>query len=146
MFAPRAGGAGAAWTIGADGRSLDVILTMDGMTRSISSFARTVSMALVVACGVTAAGCSSEPVSVPGPDRTAAKNPVEPTGPSPAGPSGLRAESLKAQRHRLQAARAATRSALIQEVLNAARHDGTEPSEKIRRLLHLKEYEENDYG
>jgi hypothetical protein len=58
----------------------------------------------------------------------------------------LRAESLEAQRYWLQAARAQTRAVLIQEVLKAARHDGAQAAQKIRRLLELKKYDENDYS
>ncbi|MEQ4721420.1 hypothetical protein [Nonomuraea sp. B19D2] len=58
----------------------------------------------------------------------------------------LKAESLKAQRHWLLAARARDRDALIQEVLNAARHDGKPAAGKIRTLLHLEQYDEDDYS
>ncbi|MEU0564834.1 hypothetical protein ABZ297_05455 [Nonomuraea sp. NPDC005983] len=58
----------------------------------------------------------------------------------------LKAESLKAQRHWLLAARARARDALIQEVLNAARHDGKPAVGKIRTLLHLEQYDEDDYS
>ncbi|MEV1170460.1 hypothetical protein [Nonomuraea sp. NPDC049784] len=63
------------------------------------------------------------------------------------GPMGqLKAESLKAQRHWLLGARARARDALIQEVLNAARHDGKPAVGKIRTLLHLEQYDEDDYS
>ncbi|GAA3708289.1 hypothetical protein GCM10022224_087260 [Nonomuraea antimicrobica] len=63
------------------------------------------------------------------------------------GPVGqLEAESLTAQRHWLLAARARTRDTLIQEVLNAARHDGKPAVGKIRALLHLEQYDEEDYS
>lgn len=63
------------------------------------------------------------------------------------GPVGqLKAESLKAQRHWLLAARAGARDALIQEVLNAARHDGKPAVGKIRTLLRLEQYDEDDYS
>ncbi|MFG1710576.1 hypothetical protein ACFLIM_46160 [Nonomuraea sp. M3C6] len=58
----------------------------------------------------------------------------------------LKDESLKAQRHWLLAARARARSALIQDVLNAARYDGKPAVGKIRSLLHLGRYDENDYS
>ncbi|MFB9630538.1 hypothetical protein [Nonomuraea helvata] len=58
----------------------------------------------------------------------------------------LKAESLKAQRHWLLAARARDRDALIQEVLNAARHDGKPAVGKIRTLLRLEQYDEDDYS
>ncbi|MET9249180.1 hypothetical protein [Nonomuraea sp. NPDC003709] len=63
------------------------------------------------------------------------------------GPMGrLKAESLKAQRHWLGAARARTRDALVQEVLNAIRYDGKPVVGKIRTLLHLEQYDEDDYS
>ncbi|MGV9382914.1 hypothetical protein ACWDRB_44355 [Nonomuraea sp. NPDC003707] len=63
------------------------------------------------------------------------------------GPMGrLKAESLKAQRHWLGAARARTRDALVQEVLNAIRYDGKPAVGKIRTLLHLEQYDEDDYS
>ncbi|WP_248965181.1 hypothetical protein [Sphaerisporangium perillae] len=58
----------------------------------------------------------------------------------------LGAESLKAQPYWLRAARARTPAALIQEVLKASRHDGAKAAAKIRRLLQLEEYDENDYS
>jgi hypothetical protein len=58
----------------------------------------------------------------------------------------LRAESLKAQRHWLLAARARARDPLIQEVLNAARYDGKPAVGKIRSLLRLEQYDEDDYS
>ncbi|MGP3962003.1 hypothetical protein ACTWPT_39050 [Nonomuraea sp. 3N208] len=58
----------------------------------------------------------------------------------------LKAESLKAQRHWLLAARARARGPLIQEVLNAARYDGKPAVGKIRTLLDLEQYDEDDYS
>ncbi|KAB8183273.1 hypothetical protein FH608_049395 [Nonomuraea phyllanthi] len=58
----------------------------------------------------------------------------------------LQAESQKAQRHWVLAMRASARDALIQEVLNAARYDGKPAVGKIRRLLHLEQYDEEDYS
>ncbi|PZG02360.1 hypothetical protein, partial [Nonomuraea aridisoli] len=59
---------------------------------------------------------------------------------------GLTAASGRAQRHWLLAARARTRDALVQQVLNAVRHDGKAPASKIRTLLRLERYDENDYS
>ncbi|MFI7612349.1 hypothetical protein ACIBP6_14110 [Nonomuraea terrae] len=58
----------------------------------------------------------------------------------------LTAESGRAQRHWLMAARAQSRDALVQQVLNAVRHDGKAPAAKIRALLHLERYDEDDYA
>jgi hypothetical protein len=58
----------------------------------------------------------------------------------------LHAESARAQVYWLQASRARSRSELIQAVLSAARHDGTEAAGRIRRLLNLKKYDEGAYS
>ncbi|GAA4558228.1 hypothetical protein GCM10023193_12270 [Planotetraspora kaengkrachanensis] len=58
----------------------------------------------------------------------------------------LQAESLKAQPYWLEAAKAQTQDALIQQVLKAARHDGADAGNKIRHLLDLGKYDESDYS
>jgi hypothetical protein len=58
----------------------------------------------------------------------------------------LRAESGKAQVYWQRAAQAGSRDKVIEAVLKAAQHDGTEAAGKIRRLLHLEKYDERVYS
>jgi hypothetical protein len=58
----------------------------------------------------------------------------------------LLAESAQAQSYWRQAAQATTRSGLVQAVLHAARHDGSDAAGSIRRLLDLGKYDERDYS
>jgi hypothetical protein len=58
----------------------------------------------------------------------------------------LHSESTRAQVYWLRASRARSRSELIQAVLSAARHDGTEAAGRIRHLLNLRKYEEGAYS
>lgn len=63
------------------------------------------------------------------------------------GPMGLlKDESLEAQRHWPAAARARSRDALVQEVLNVARHEGNPAVEQIRTVLYLEQYDEDGYS
>lgn len=57
----------------------------------------------------------------------------------------LLAESAQAQVHWRRAAQATTRSGLVQAVLQAVEHDGTQAAGRIRRRLDLSEYDERDY-
>lgn len=56
----------------------------------------------------------------------------------------LLTESAAAQPYWRQAAEASTREELARSVLEAARHDGTGPANKIRRALGLDDYNETD--
>ncbi len=58
----------------------------------------------------------------------------------------LLAESARAQSYWRQAAQATTRSGLIQAVLKAVQHDGSEAASSIRRRLDLGKYDERDYS
>lgn len=58
----------------------------------------------------------------------------------------LVAESVKAHKRWVLAARAQTRDALIREVLAAMQHDGKAAAQKLRGLLHLEKYDEGDYS
>jgi hypothetical protein len=58
----------------------------------------------------------------------------------------LLAESALAQAYWRHAARATTRSALIQSVLKAAQHDGSDAAGDIRRRLDLGAYDERAYS
>jgi hypothetical protein len=58
----------------------------------------------------------------------------------------LLAESARAQAYWRQAARATTRSALIQSVLKAVQHDGSGAAGDIRRRLDLGAYDERAYS
>jgi hypothetical protein len=66
-------------------------------------------------------------------------------------PSAVRApmkellvESAAAQPYWRQAAEAGTRQELARSLVAAARHDGTDPANKIRRALGLDDYDETD--
>lgn len=56
----------------------------------------------------------------------------------------LLVESAAAQPHWRQAVEAGTREELARSVLAAARHDGTDAANKIRRALGLDDYDETD--
>jgi len=56
----------------------------------------------------------------------------------------LLTESAAAQSHWRQAADAGTREELARSVVAAARHNGTDPANKIRRALGLDDYDETD--
>jgi hypothetical protein len=58
----------------------------------------------------------------------------------------LLAESARAQAYWRQAARATTRNALIQAVLKAVQHDGSDAAGDIRRRLDLGAYDERAYS
>jgi len=58
----------------------------------------------------------------------------------------LLAEAAQAQAYWRQAAQATTRSGLVQAVLKAAQHDGSEAGGRIRRLLNLGKYDERAYS
>jgi hypothetical protein len=56
----------------------------------------------------------------------------------------LLTESAAAQPYWRQAAEASTREELARSLVEAARHDGTDPANKIRRALGLDDYDETD--
>lgn len=63
------------------------------------------------------------------------------------GPIGdLIAESNAAQQYWRRSAAAPTRQELGQAVVAAGRHDGSEPAGRVRKLLGLDNYDENDYS
>ncbi|WP_020579886.1 hypothetical protein [Actinopolymorpha alba] len=58
----------------------------------------------------------------------------------------LIAESNAAQKYWRRAAAARTRQELGQAAVAASRHDGSVPAGKVRKLLGLDDYDENDYS
>lgn len=60
--------------------------------------------------------------------------------------AALVAESERAQPHWDDAATTGTRNAVIEAVLAAAKHDGSDAAATIRTLLALDQYDEGDHG